>query len=158
MQFTLLHDRPLSRRSADKQLILSLERLVRDFSPTSLQPGGGLYVGPLSIALLFFVLAKHYEDLKIDNISLTAWFDSYLETGTKIIGKSTGPSPDRCGIGDDMMSLLALKAASAKHPIVAKRLCEYVGVVTMPGASNEWLYGRAGYLYLLRLVRSSFRR
>ncbi len=151
-----LNDQPLLRRSPDKQLIVSLERLVRDFPPKSLQPGGGLYYGPTSVAFLFFVLAKHYKDLEVCDRTLAAWSNAYLEVVSGRFEEFRGPRPDRCGTIEDMMSLLALTAASGKNATVARRLCEYITTVRMPNASNEWLYGRAGYLYLLRLVRSSF--
>lgn len=67
-----------------------------------------------------------------------------------------GPTIDRCGISDDVMSLLALYAVSAKDPDTVKELCEFANVTTDEAASNDWFYGRAGYLYLLRLVRTGF--
>ena len=39
---------------------------------------------------------------------------------------------------------------------MAAELCDYAAEVTDPESENEWLYGRAGYLYYLRLVRASF--
>ena len=36
------------------------------------------------------------------------------------------------------------------------KLCDCVGLAATPDASNEWLYGRAGYLYLLRLAKIGF--
>ena len=40
---------------------------------------------------------------------------------------------------------------------MAKELCNYSAIVADEEAGNEWLYGRAGYLYLLRLVKASFK-
>ena len=39
---------------------------------------------------------------------------------------------------------------------MARDLCEYSAEVLDEESENEWLYGRAGYLYLLRLVKASF--
>lgn len=52
--------------------------------------------------------------------------------------------------------MLALFAASAKDPDTVHEICKYAEIAVEPEASNEWLYGRAGYLYFLRLVRRSF--
>ena len=54
------------------------------------------------------------------------------------------------------MALLALGAASAKDKDMARQLCDYSAIVADEEAGNEWLYGRAGYLYLLRLLKASF--
>ena len=70
--------------------------------------------------------------------------------------KYPGPTVSECGVSDDIMALLALFAASAKDTETVKELCDYAAVTTDEEAPNEWLYGRAGYLYLLRLVRGSF--
>lgn len=148
------NDQPLSRRSADKQLIASLGRLVRAFPPKSLQRGGGLYYGPLSIALLFFTLSQHYKELDIADEPVAAWFQAYLGS-TPDMKEFGGLRQDKCGIINDHLSYLALSAAFFKDSAAARRLCDCAGVVTRPDASNEWLYGRAGYLYFLRLVKNS---
>ena len=54
------------------------------------------------------------------------------------------------------MALLAIGAASSKDPDMARDLCDYSAEVLDPDSENELLYGRAGYLYLLRLIKASF--
>ena len=81
---------------------------------------------------------------------------SITEAVQKYLDKYPGPSSSRCGIGNDVLALLALIAASSSDSKMAAKFCSYVSIVTDPNASHEWLYGQAGYLYLLRLVRSSF--
>ena len=39
---------------------------------------------------------------------------------------------------------------------MAANLCDYSAEVINPESENEVLYGRAGYLYLLRLIKASF--
>lgn len=147
---------PLSQRNPHKQLIASLTRLVTSYSPDQVSAGGGLYDGPISIAFLFFILQGLYPDFDIESAPMGTWFAVYLEQAQNHISQYPGPTPQRCGISDDIMALVALSAASAKDGDMARELCDFVDVVTDDGASNEWLYGRAGYLYLLRLVRASF--
>lgn len=57
---------------------------------------------------------------------------------------------------DDILCLLAIGAASSKDKDLAADFCDYSGDVLDEGSENELLYGRAGYLYLLRLIKASF--
>lgn len=150
------NDQPLSTRDPHKQVIQSLTRIVTNYPPSTIPPGGGLYYGPISIAYLFFTLQEHYIDLEINEIPLGSWYAAYLKQAQDNIRQYGGPRADKCGIVEDIMALLALSAASAKDADMARELCDFAAVVTEPEAGNEWLYGRAGYLYLLRLVRASF--
>ncbi|KAB8542135.1 hypothetical protein FH972_025598 [Carpinus fangiana] len=150
------NDQPISSRNPTKQLIASLERLVKDYPPASVSPGGGLYYGPISIAYLFFTLQQFYKDFTIEDIPMGTWMAVYLKTAEDAMKDYPGPTNLKCGVSDDIMALIALSAASAKDPDMARDLCDFAGVVTEPNANNEWLYGRAGFLYLLRLVRASF--
>jgi hypothetical protein len=67
-----------------------------------------------------------------------------------------GPRVGKCGILDDILALLAIGAASSKDVDMATELCDYSAEVLDEESVNEWLYGRAGYLYYLRLVKASF--
>ena len=54
------------------------------------------------------------------------------------------------------MTLLAIGAASSKDADMAANLCDYSAEAIEPTTENELLFGRAGYLYLLRLIKASF--
>jgi lantibiotic modifying enzyme len=150
------NDAKLSRRDPHKQLLASLNRLITEYPPHHIPVGGGLYYGPISIAYLFYALHKHYPDLTLDEFPLNTWSAAYIEQAQAHIKEYPGPKPSKCGVGDDIMSLLALYTATSKDPDTIKELCDFAAVTIEDDASNEWLYGRAGYLYLLRLVRGSF--
>lgn len=150
------NDAEHASRDPYKQLAASLTRLVQSYDPNSITSGGGLYYGPISIAFLFFTLQGFYNDLTVEENHLSTWFAVYLKQAQENMQHYSGPQPDRCGISDDIMALVALSAASAKDADMARELCDFAAVVSEEGASNEWLYGRAGYLYLLRLVKTSF--
>lgn len=147
---------PLSHRSPNKQLIACLTHIVRAYPPDSRRPGGGLYSGPTSIAYLFFALQEFYKDLEICGYNMGTWCAAYLKTSQDAMRSYPGPDAQHCGIADDILCLLALSAASSKDVDLVREVCDFVEVVEEQGASNEWLYGRAGYLYLLRLMRASF--
>ena len=150
------NDAPLSSRDPYKQLIASLTRLVTLYPPHSVPPGGGLYHGPISIAFLFFALQEFYKDLNIEDMPMGSWFALYLKQAQDNMKQFPGPTAERCGISDDIMAVVALSAASARDKDMARELCDYAAVVTEADAENGWWYGRAGYLYLLRLVKASF--
>ncbi|KAF9735915.1 hypothetical protein PMIN06_006859 [Paraphaeosphaeria minitans] len=150
------NDAELSRREPHKQLLASLNRLITDYPPHQVPPGGGLYYGPISVAYLFYALHNIYPDLLLDDYPMNTWSAAYIEQAQANIKKYKGPSPSKCGVSDDIMALLALYAVTARDPETVRELCDFAAVTIEPEASNEWLYGRAGYLYLLRLVRGAF--
>jgi lantibiotic modifying enzyme len=150
------NDAELSHREPHKQLLASLDRLITHYPPHQIAPGGGLYYGPISVAYLFYALHKMYPDMVLDDYPMSTWSAAYIEQAQANIKKYKGPSPSKCGVSDDIMALLALYAVTAKDPDTVKELCDFAAVTIEPDASNEWLYGRAGYLYLLRLVRGAF--
>ncbi|KAK4960650.1 hypothetical protein LTR28_005061 [Elasticomyces elasticus] len=134
----------------------SLKRLVEQYPPADTPPGGGLYKGPVSIAYLFLILQTLYSELTIEDIPLGTWSAAYLKQAQDHMKSYPGPTVGRCGVSDDIMALLAIGAASSKDKDMAAELCDYAAEAVDPDSESEWLYGRAGYLYLLRLVRASF--
>ncbi|KAF1999332.1 hypothetical protein P154DRAFT_229427 [Amniculicola lignicola CBS 123094] len=150
------NDAEPGRRDPHKQLIASLNRLITEHPPHRVPPGGGIYYGPISVAYLFYTLHKHYPDLTLDEFPLNTWSAAYLEQAQTHMKDFSPPTAEKCGVYDDIMSLLALYAVTAKDTDVVKELCDFAAVTIEENASNEWLYGRSGYLYLLRLVRDAF--
>jgi hypothetical protein len=110
----------------------------------------------VSIAYLFFVLQRIYEDLEVEGAPLGVWAAGYLKVAQDAMKVYPGPSLNRCGVSDDIMAMVAIDAASTRDPDLVKDLCNFASVTGDPEAGNEWLYGRAGYLYLLRLVKVCF--
>jgi len=129
---------------------------VTSYPPEKVPAGGGLYYGPLSISFLFYKLQVLYPGLEIEEVPVTGWGGAYLKRAKAAMKEYPGPSVNKCGVADDILVLLALGAASTADADMATELCNYAAVTTDPSASNEWLYGSAGYLYLLRLVRATF--
>ena len=150
------NDKEPKRRDPHKQLVASLTRLITDYPPKTVTPGGGLYYGPVSIAYLFFVLQRVYSDLEIEGQPLDTWAAQYLKHAQNHMKEFPGPSLQRCGVSDDIMAMVAIDAVSTRDPELIKDLCKFADVTSDPEAGNEWLYGRAGYLYLLRFVKACF--
>ncbi|OQN99313.1 hypothetical protein B0A48_14289 [Cryoendolithus antarcticus] len=150
------NDAPLASRDPFKQLRASLTRLVTEHPSASVPPGGGLFKGPISVAFTFLILQQLYPDLEIESQLLGTWSAAYLKTAQDAIATYPGPTVGKCGIGDDILALLAIGAASSKDVDMVGSLCDYSAEVLDPETENEFLFGRAGYLYLLRLVKASF--
>ena len=105
---------------------------------------------------MFLVLQQMYNDLEIGDTALGTWSAAYLKQAQDNISIYPGPNVGKCGIMDDILALLAIGAASSKDADMAANLCDYSAEVLDPESENEFLYGRAGFLYLLRLVKASF--
>lgn len=129
---------------------------MTEHPPADIRPGGGLYNGPVSVAYTFLVLQQMYNDLEIEGYKLGVWSAAYLKHAQDSMSKYPGPTVGRCGIMDDILALLAIGAASSKDTGMVSDLTDYSAEVLDPESENEFLYGRAGYLYLLRLVQASF--
>lgn len=121
-----------------------------------MQPGGGLYKGPISVAYTLMILQQAYPEQQVDGLPIGQWTTAYLKTAQDHMASYPGPKAGRCGITDDVMCLLAIAAASSQDGDMVAELCDYSAEVIDAETENEVLYGRAGYLYLLRLVKASF--
>ena len=153
---------PLQRVDAHEELLASLTRINAYNPPVQTCSTGwafsGLYQGPTSVAYLFYRLSQIYgPELNFKGQSLLDWAQAYLDLG--IYGKQRPVDENHCGIASEILAQLALRAVIEEDPSLVQQLCSYAGVVNGDiggGGSNEWLYGRAGYLYLLRVARAGF--
>ncbi|KEF62676.1 uncharacterized protein A1O9_00649 [Exophiala aquamarina CBS 119918] len=155
---------PSLRADARTELLESLTRINAYNPPVqTCSTGwsfGGLYQGPTSVAYLFYRLCQIYgPQFNFKGQSLLDWAQAYLDLG--IYGKQRPVDANHCGIAAEVLAQLALRAVIEEDPSLVQKLCSYEGVVNGDAAgegSNEWLYGRAGYLYLLRVVRAGFQK
>lgn len=114
----------------------------------------GIYNGPTSIAYLFLHLSRSYQDLVIADRKPLNWCIKYLNgsrpTGTVDAG--------HCGVANETLAHLAVCAAASRDVAIVRRFVSVLEKARImkptSGGSCEWLYGRAGTLYLLRLIRS----
>ncbi|KAI0430618.1 hypothetical protein F5Y09DRAFT_223225 [Xylaria sp. FL1042] len=152
----------VSRRTVDtrNELVASLKRVTKLHPPvhtcSTSWSFSGLYSGPTSIAFLFYRLSQIYPNLEFERQSLFEWAQAYLQLGARTPKRT--PTPSHCGVGDETLAYLALNTVISGDTSLAKQLCSYAESInsSTDDGSNEWLYGRAGYLYLLRLCRDVF--
>jgi hypothetical protein len=156
-------DRPNGRFDSKKELVACLDQFVTNYPPKSgphvlVGSRGGFYYGPVSIAFLFFTLQRIYPDAEINvqGQPIGNWVTAYLNYAKQSIGDYTAPDKERCGVINNILALTAIDAARTRDPKLVTELCHFANVASEPDASEEWLCGRAGYLYLLRFVRVYF--
>ena len=138
-----------------QQLSEALTSLTQSYPPQNIYSSHechGLYSGPTSIAYLFLRLNRTHPQLRISNQGPLHWAQAYLA------GKRSAASvtASRNGVINEELAFLAVHAALTQDLHDVKSLAKSItsGVLTAEQGSDEWLYGRAGCLYLLRLVRS----
>jgi hypothetical protein len=153
--------KPLPKSNYHEELIESLTRINLHNPPVHTCSTGwrfqGFFQGPTSIAYLFYKLSIIYPDLEFKGQSFLDWARAYLALST--FGPKQAVDPDHCGIANETLASLALNAVVSGDASLAQQLCSYRSIITGDEelSSDEWLYGRAGYLYFLRLIRSHFR-
>ena len=139
-----------------QELVASLTKIVTGFPPRnnySKHDLHGLYSGPTSIAYLFLALSKSSPELIIAHRNPGCWCRKYLYDSHPEVPVT----PSRCGVANETLAHLAVGAVAEQSEKLVDLFLGFVPAVLAEDgdkASNEWLYGRAGTLYLLRLMRT----
>ncbi|KAL8970986.1 MAG: hypothetical protein Q9183_001271 [Haloplaca sp. 2 TL-2023] len=145
----------LKEENHRQQLVICLTNIVRKYPPKqkwTRRELRGLYSGPTSIAYLFFHLSHRFPSLTIEHRDLKTWCSNYLMGEREL---DADVRADECGIINERVAHAAVTYALAEDVPQREALQSYAAkVASEPGGSNEWLYGRAGMLYLLRLARN----
>lgn len=141
-------------------LLAALDKLVADTPPltrVSEQDQFGLFGGYIGISGLLLQLSTTYPDLKIQDQSLKQWAELYL--GGERDATQAVPYP-LIGLVGETVCLLALRACLSDNKADCGKFLASFDAARQPipeGEEDEWdpelLQGRAGALYLLRLVR-----
>lgn len=152
-----LHDPSKAQILADPahQLSYALNSLTQYYPPQkaySPHECHGLYSGPTSIAYLYLHLSRTHPHVEVCAHGPLHWAEAYL-AGKRSAGSVTA---SKNGIINEELAFHAVRATLTQDLQDVKSLAKSVkdGVLTADQGSDEWLYGRAGCLYLLRLVRS----
>jgi hypothetical protein len=171
------NDGPVLRLAGSPRshIISNLQKLITTYPPdvATFPPDelNGLFSGPTSVAYILFKLSQPstgYDETQIQGHALRYWADAYLQCARDCVLRADRPGDPppayaeaRYGIVIELPSRLALEAAFHKDDQAAKSLLALLPEVLASGddddgklAWNEHIYGRTGYLYLLRLVRA----
>ena len=135
-------------------MIGALEDIVTNFPPRhrytheTLQ---GLWSGPTGIGYLMLHVATRRPDLSIGGRPVMHWAEAYM-SGSR--GHNLRLGSHGCGISDERLAFEAVRAAVSKDKQHVRDFVASVSqVIAVQEYPDENLYGRAGTLYLLRLVR-----
>lgn len=156
-RFYSVSSTPTSKPDYHAELLASLERINALKPPVHTCSTGwrfaGLYRGPTSIACLFFRLSRLTPSLEFKQQSMLDWAEAYLTLSAHI--KPQAVTAQCCGVINETLASLAIRCAMTGDDSLIRQLCTYEALINdlHDDGSNEWLYGRAGYLYLLRMVR-----
>jgi lantibiotic modifying enzyme len=139
------------------RLATALDSIVMDFPPRDeYDPAHckGIWAGPTGLAYLFFhASTSSLSPSLIRGKSARQWAIEYLRGQRELLPPSSLASSGRCGIGSESLCYPAVCAAVNQDMADVRTLLSYVpAIVEEDSLPDEMLHGRAGTLYLLRLV------
>ncbi|KAK4152109.1 hypothetical protein C8A00DRAFT_16554 [Chaetomidium leptoderma] len=138
----------------DAYLAAALHDIVTNYPPRSRYPHEalhGLWGGPTGIAHLLLQVSVHRPDLTISGRPAEHWACAYVAPGSR--GHNLRLGSQGCGIGDEKLAYDAVRCAVSKDLREVSQFISSVSQVMVEDYPDELLYGRAGTLYLLRMVR-----
>lgn len=135
----------------------ALRRIVREEPPRdsyhSAHKVGGVANGPTALAYLFLRVSRIRPDLKIEGHSLNHWAEAYIRGDRSACRHRSG----NCGITSEKVSYLAMRACLSKDTDHVEQFIHSLAPVLSPNYESpfpsELLRGRAGTLYLIRVLR-----
>lgn len=147
----------LSRVEDPKACLVQSVSLILHGCPPSMPWAGkvrgqtyrGFFIGPTSIAYLFYRLSQQHPDLTVDGKSPAEWCTAYLNLGQDSVELH---STESCGITSEYLSYNTLMACTTQDERYVKRLVEALSNLQMEPNVCEWMKGRSGALYLLRMI------
>ncbi|KAK4096102.1 hypothetical protein N658DRAFT_436818 [Parathielavia hyrcaniae] len=147
----------LSVGDTDRYLNAALEDIVTNYPPRSRYPPDalhGLWGGPTGVAYLLLQVSAHRPELIIRGHPAADWARAYIAPGSR--GHSLRLGSHGCGLSDEKLAYEAVRCAVSADLADVRQLLSSVSqlmAVSDDDYPDEMLYGRAGTLYLLRMVR-----
>ncbi|KAJ9155491.1 LanC-like protein 2 [Pleurostoma richardsiae] len=130
----------------------ALEQILKHCPPLESYSGvrlAGLWEGPTGIAYLFLHVSAALPDLKIDGHHAITWAKEYLRGSRGHLHLEKG----NCGFHSEWLCFLAVRACTTKDPAHVREFLSDIPAIVGHDFPDEMLYGRAGTLYLLRMIR-----
>ncbi|KAB5558516.1 hypothetical protein GE09DRAFT_1119623 [Coniochaeta sp. 2T2.1] len=136
----------------DNYLKSSVEDILKNYAPLSQYSASsleGLWSGPTGIAYLFLRISVAQPHLTVQGHHARTWAKSYIKGSRGTLHLSSRG----CGIGDEKLCFDAVAACITKDMSHVESLVSSIPTIINGDYPDELLYGRAGTLYLLRMVR-----
>lgn len=144
----------LTTQNATQQLIFTLEVIVDKYPPTSRDDRArfsGFWSGPTGIAYLFLRLSTLASELPLIKGKTCLQISKEYLSSRRVCSP---PDASNCGILNEALAYCAVSACVNQSREAANEVLRHLDKVCSEGdGSDEWLYGRAGYLYFLRMIQ-----
>lgn len=145
----------LGDADTDAYLRAALEDIVANYPPRSRyapEALHGLWSGPTGLAYLLLHVASRRPDLAVQGQTPDHWARAYIAAGSR--GHNLRLGSHGCGVGDERLAYEAVRCAVSRDPRDVRQFVSSVSqLLAVDDYPDEMLYGRAGMLYLLRMVR-----
>ena len=109
----------------------------------------GFFKGPTSIAYFFLCLSHAQPTLIIKDKTPSEWCQAYLSCDQDTVTPTFDKS---CGVTNEYLAFNTLKACLTKDPSYAHKVQQALTNLGTDPTYSEWFNGRAGSLYILRLL------
>lgn len=138
----------------DDLLLEALATIVKEYPPEDNYgpPLKGLWNGPTGIAYLFLHVSAAHPELSIAAKPARHWAEAYLSGARDAESMLLEPAT-RCGISSEILVYQAVRAAISKDISHVNEFLQNIPAVLDGNFEAEWHSGRAGTLYLIRLVQ-----
>lgn len=130
----------------------SLEGIVASYGSRDEYPEDalrGLWSGPTGAAYLFLHVSVAHPKLVISGKPAIWWAREYIKGARGQLKHN----PKRCGIWVEKLAFEAVRASISKDMSHVREFLSNMSLVLSGEYPDELLYGRAGALYLLRMIR-----
>lgn len=149
-------DSPLLKvAESSRHLKEALDWIIANLPPQAQYTGTndvlkGLWAGPTGFAYLFLQASSLHPDLEIAGHGALTWAARYLEGARGDLQLNNS----RCGLVCEKLAYEAVQACITKDVVYVNAFLSSLPEVLGPGGwPDELLQGRAGTLYMLRMMR-----
>lgn len=151
---------PCALKAAPADLVsTSLDEMLDKLPPKDKYNAGelgGLMYGPTGAAYLLLQMSARHPSLRPRGHELLFWARKYLDGDRGVLVLRDG----RGGILSEKLAFAAVRACVSKELSHVCTMLDDIPPFLEPATTNdgerfsaEWIYGRAGVLYMLRMVR-----
>jgi hypothetical protein len=114
-------------------------------------PYKGLFTGPTSVAYYFLIVSRLHPELVIYDKTPSEWCLAYLSCEQAAVPPNTYKN---CGISNEYLAYNTINACATLDVSMAQSVLSTLTTLDTEPDKSEWMLGRAGALYLLRILRT----
>lgn len=137
---------------SERHLKCALEAIVTKLPPKQDYSGdkpSGFWAGPTGYAYLFLHVSSLQPRLEVAGHHAAIWASRYMQGARGHVQLDTG----RCGIASEKLAYEAVRACISRNLADVEIFVSNIHAILAGDAPDEILFGRAGTLYMLRMIR-----